>query len=249
MSLASEAFDEGQERFDKEDYSRALESFKRSLESFPHFRTVFNIALCEEKLGNIALAVDMYIRYLDWPSKVPNREGVTKKIEELKARLPPESASDPTRESYSEPKPEPELEPIHEHKPKEPILEHESKIHHGREPGRKYIVPGWITMGIGSAGVIAGGVLLGVAWSKNNEMRAIEDKNTQYDSDKHAQLPSKGRFFERAGWITGGVGLAAVGVAVLLLLLPESDSNKSETASLNFSLEPNSMQAQLVLKF
>ena len=90
IELARESFSDGQEKFDKGEYDAAKEAFLRSLDAFPHFRTIFNVALCEEKLGNLAAAIEMYERYRDWPSEVPNRDEVSAKIAELRGQLPPE---------------------------------------------------------------------------------------------------------------------------------------------------------------
>lgn len=206
MSRAREAFARGQELFDNGDYETARVAFQESLDAFPHYRTIFNIALCEEKLGRVAEAVEMYQRYVDWPADVPNREEVAKKVEELRQLLPPEPEAPPEPPGGTgEPEPETEPDPA----PEEP----------GEEPGPDLIVPGWITVGIGAAGMITGGVLLGLAQARANEVQNVEGE--EYVPKVHDAMQDEGRTFERAGWTVGAIGAAAVAAGVTMLLVSD----------------------------
>ncbi|MCP4678609.1 MAG: tetratricopeptide repeat protein [Deltaproteobacteria bacterium] len=237
MDSARALYAQGQEKFDQGDVEGALDAFERSLGAFPHYRTIFNIALCHENLGNIVAAIEMYKRYYDWPSEVPNREDVGQKIEELKAKLPPE------------PEPEPEPEDPESTQPEKPASRVKDEVEPGNESGPNLAIPGWIAVGTGAAGVVVGGVLLLVARSKAEEMRSIEDEGTPYDSDKHDPLPKQGKSLEIGGWIVGTVGLAAVGTGVVLLLLSGSDSGEKSSVSLDVSPWNDGVKTGLTVRF
>ncbi len=235
MDLARQAYAEGQTRFDEGDYSRALEAFERSLQAFPHFRTIFNIALCHDKLGNIAEAVQMYTRYRDWPTDVPNREEVGAKIKQLEQQLPPEPPTEPEEEiseDTAEIDPEPEAKPAEE-----------------TEPPPDYVVPGWITAGSGVAGMVIGGVFFGLAKSRVAEMRDLENSETQYNPDTHGQLPDEGRAFETTGWVVGGVGLVTFVVGIALLIVSGEPGESESSTSVQLSPDRDGVQAGVTVKF
>jgi hypothetical protein len=79
---------------------------------------------------------------------------------------------------------------------------------------------------VGAAGLITGGVLLGLAQAKANEVEKAQGET--YDSDVHDAMLEDGRTFERAGWVVGAVGAAAVAVGVTLLLLSDNPEEPEE---------------------
>jgi tetratricopeptide (TPR) repeat protein len=199
MSRAKEAFSRGQAAYDSGRYDEARTAFEESFAAFPHFRTLFNIALCEEKLGDVQGAVDMYQRYVDWPSEVPNREEVSAKLAELKALLPPEPA--------------PPAPPVAPNEPPKPSVTPPTKEH---ERGPDLRVPGWITVGTGAAGAVVGAVFLGLAQKKKKEMEAIDGE--LYDPSVHDAMPEDGRRYQKIGWVVGGFGVLAAAVGTVLLI-------------------------------
>jgi tetratricopeptide (TPR) repeat protein len=205
MALAREAYSRGQSLFDAEEYEAALAAFGESLDAFPHSRTIFNIALCHEKLGDVAAAVAMYQRYVDWPAEVPNRDEVRAKVAELKRLLPPEPEPDPEPPGEIAAGPGPSPPPPVE-----------------REPGPDLRLPGWVAIGAGAAGLVAGGVLLGLAQKRASEIDGIE--GVPYEPATHDALQREGRRSEVAGWIAGGAGIAAVAAGVAMLLFSPSGS-------------------------
>jgi len=58
----------------------------------PAPQALFNIARCQERLGQLADAVDSYTAYLAAAPDAPDRAAVTARIEELRARLPLEAS-------------------------------------------------------------------------------------------------------------------------------------------------------------
>lgn len=186
------------------------------------------MALCAEKLGDIARAIDLYKHYVNWPTKVPKRAEVVAKIEELEKRSPVEEQ--PSHESVVpqelEQPPEPENE-----EPFEP----EETAEEGFEASetnietRSLAVPGWIVVGTGAASIVAGAILLFAAHAKEDEMRKLESSDEPYDPVKHDELPDQGRALELAGWITGGVGAAIASIGVVLLIVDRKRGEQSKS--------------------
>jgi hypothetical protein len=204
MERAKEAYTLGQRHFDAGEYAEALEAFQRSFDAFPHFRTIFSLALCFEKLGEVERAVEAYRRYVDWSGEVPNRGDVERKIEELRALLPPEP--EPAEDTAEGPEPEPE--PAPETPPETP-----------QQPGTDLRTPGWVVIGTGAAAVVVGGVMLGLAQRSRREMEDVE--GVPYDPAKHDPMKEDGETFEKAGWICGGIGVAALAAGVIMLLVSD----------------------------
>ena len=213
MSRAKEAFTRGQAAFDAGRFEEARTAFEESLEAFPHFRTLFNIGLCAEKLGDVRTAIDMYQRYVDWPSDVPNRDDVSKKIAELKAALPPEPAPAPPEPEVSQPAAAPSQQA--------PAT--------ASQPRRVLLVPGWITAGTGVAGMIVGGVFLGLAHKKKDEMDAVQGE--YYDPSVHDAIPEAGKRDEAIGWAAGGAGLAFAVTGAILLIASRHRDGEGDGAS------------------
>jgi len=223
MNRAKELFTTGQAAFEAGRYDEAQKAFEESLAAFPHFRTLFNIGLCAEKLGDTPKAIAMYQRYVDWPSEVPNREDVAKKVEELEATLPPEPKT-PSEDS-DEPATTPEHTPPPSGAPSD-----------GR--GRDLRIPGWIAVGTGAAGMIVGGVFLGLANGKKKEMEEIDGE--PYDPATHDAIIDDGERDEKIGWIAGGAGLAVAVTGAILLLVSRSGSSPRDGAA-------SSREARLVV--
>lgn len=210
MSRAKESFSSGQTAFDGGRYEEARTAFQESLEAFPHFRTLFNIALCEEKLGNVRGAIDMYQRYVDWPADVPNRDEVAVKLAELKATLPPE--------------PEPPTPPGGEgDAPQPPAVTPPGPA---PERGPDLRVPGWIAVGAGAAGAVVGAVFLGLAQKKKKEMEGVTGE--AYDPAVHDAIIDDGERFEKVGWVVGGFGVLVAAVGTVLLLASDHDDGEND---------------------
>lgn len=237
--LARETFDKGRALFDAGDYSAALESFRQSLAAFPHFRTIFNMALCAENLGDLPLAIEFYTHYVNWPSEVPKREEILAKLDELKQRLPKKEKSETDTELPGE-RGEPQTKDAKGGEHELETIQKDQEIRRDAElEKRNLAVPGWIALGTGAAGIVAGTVLLFVAHSKSEEMRAIEDGEDFYNPDTDEAIREQGIALERAGWITGGVGLAAAGIGMALLIVDAVREKRSEMETVAFRPQVN----------
>lgn len=107
-------FQTGTELFQAADYERALGEYTQAYELSHEPALMYNLYLCQERLGNLAEATDWLARYLEEASDVHRREVLTERLATMRRRLaelPPESAGAPHTE---EPAPEPQLEPEEE---------------------------------------------------------------------------------------------------------------------------------------
>lgn len=248
LQTARDTFSAGQKLFNEGDYEGARDKFRQSLQAFPHFRTVFNIALCEEKLGNISEAVKMYEEYIDWPTEVPSRQAVTKKVEQLKKKLPGESG-DPEEQMPDEETALASKDGTLSGTLEEQISAQVAEGAYKDELNNRYEVPGWITLGAGAAGVLVGSVLLGVAHSKLDEMRAVEKGGYRYDADKHDALVDDGKKLQLAGWLTGGLGLVSVGTGALMLIFSKTAEHERPPLALSLGYSRHTARAELIWRF
>lgn len=91
---AHAAFTQAGEDFNAGNYALALQGFERSyslLEGHPRrYLVLFNIARCNEELGNLDPAIDAFERYLrEGGDAQPNANETRRRIEELRARPRP----------------------------------------------------------------------------------------------------------------------------------------------------------------
>ena len=85
-------FERGAELYRAGDFRAALAAFEAAQARAPAPQALFNIARCQERLGQLADAVDSYTAYLAAAPDAPDRAAVSARIEELRARLPLEAS-------------------------------------------------------------------------------------------------------------------------------------------------------------
>jgi len=85
-------FERGAALYRAGDFRAALAAFEAAQARAPAPQALFNIARCQERLGQLADAVDSYTAYLAAEPDAPDRAAVTARIEELRARLPLEAS-------------------------------------------------------------------------------------------------------------------------------------------------------------
>ncbi|HEY3585697.1 MAG TPA: tetratricopeptide repeat protein, partial [Myxococcaceae bacterium] len=85
-------FERGAELYRAGDFRAALAAFEAAQARAPAPQALFNIARCQEQLGQLADAVDSYTAYLAAAPDAPDRAAVSTRIEELRARLPLEAS-------------------------------------------------------------------------------------------------------------------------------------------------------------
>ncbi len=85
-------FERGADLYRAGDYRGALAAFQAAQARAPAPQSLFNIARCQERLGELAEAVESYDAYLSAAPAAPDRAAVAAHLAELQARLPLEAS-------------------------------------------------------------------------------------------------------------------------------------------------------------
>ncbi|HUM09879.1 MAG TPA: PEGA domain-containing protein [Myxococcaceae bacterium] len=85
-------FERGAALYRAGDFRAALAAFEAAQARAPAPQALFNIARCQERLGQLADAVESYSAYLASAPEAPDRATVIARIDELRARLPLEAS-------------------------------------------------------------------------------------------------------------------------------------------------------------
>ncbi|HZX42827.1 MAG TPA: tetratricopeptide repeat protein [Myxococcaceae bacterium] len=85
-------FERGAALYRAGDFRAALGAFEAAQARAPTPQALFNIARCQERLGQLADAVDSYSAYLASAPDAPDHTAVSARIDELRARLPLEAS-------------------------------------------------------------------------------------------------------------------------------------------------------------
>jgi tetratricopeptide (TPR) repeat protein len=85
-------FERGAALYGAGNFRAALAAFEAAQARAPAPQALFNIARCQERLGQLADALDSYTAYLASAPDAPDRAAVSARIQELRARLPLEAS-------------------------------------------------------------------------------------------------------------------------------------------------------------
>lgn len=85
-------FERGADLYRVGDFRGALAAFEAAQARAPAPQSLFNIARCQERLGQLAEAVESYGAYLASAPDAPDRKAVAAHVAELEARLPLEAS-------------------------------------------------------------------------------------------------------------------------------------------------------------
>jgi hypothetical protein len=81
-------FEAGKKAFEQGDYAAAARHFERAYELLPLVALLYNRAVAQEKLGELATAANLYARFLrESPEGTSRRSEATEALQRLKARL------------------------------------------------------------------------------------------------------------------------------------------------------------------
>jgi tetratricopeptide (TPR) repeat protein len=113
---AREAFGEGQTLYRGGNYAAALEAFQRAEAAVPSPAAIYNVARCQERLGQIDQAVASYERYLAAAPDAPDHDAVAGHVVELRRQIPPQGrlrvSVDPPRATVAVDQGTPEPAPL-----------------------------------------------------------------------------------------------------------------------------------------
>jgi tetratricopeptide (TPR) repeat protein len=80
-------FRAGQSHYNLNEFTDALVEFKEAYRLFPDPVFLYNLGQCERQLGHLDEAIRFYRSFLREQPKAPNREEVSRRIEEMEAAL------------------------------------------------------------------------------------------------------------------------------------------------------------------
>jgi hypothetical protein len=199
--VAKEWFRKAETLVKEELFTEALGAFNCSLRMFEHPATMMNAARAAELADNKPEALDLYKRAVAATPEAEKATFAQARVAALEAELakaPP--AEKPEPEVRPEPKPEPEVKP--EPKP-EPEVKPEPEPK--GDDGSPLLVPGYVALAVGGAGVVTGAVLAGLA---------AKAKKDGEDTDSWPEFQDKRDAL--AGLQTGAIVCFAVGGAALV---------------------------------
>lgn len=101
-------FQAGTELFQGADYERALAEYAQAYELSRQPALMYNLYLCQERLGNLAEATDWLAGYLEQAEEVHRREVLTERLATMRRRLAEQTPEPPEPDEATEPEPEPE---------------------------------------------------------------------------------------------------------------------------------------------
>ena len=191
MERAKQLFAEGAELYDKGEYDKALAKFKASYKESGRPELLYNMGRCQEGMGDLQVAIDSYEAYL--LGEPDNAAEVKALVARLKNRIKFRKGKAKPKAPAPKPAPPPPR-------------------------ARPLRLPGWILVGVGAAGLVAGGVLGGMAMAKTGE---VEDgyENSTMTYPEYQDAVDQGEGLELGAIIALAVGGAAAATGATLLIL------------------------------
>lgn len=207
------------QHYQNANYRAALAQFERAYDAYKEPNILFNMARCYDKLGEFVKAEDYYNRFISEPYI---GEGERKTAREYLDAMQERKNSGPA--NY--PEDQVEEPPVEQAESKSPNRENEtsSSASNEAQAEEKSRVPEWVLFSFGAAGVVAGGVFYGLAYSAHSEFESatkLADKE-----DKREQ----GEQWALAGDIAMGSGAAFLVTSALLLIFRDTEKRESQVS-------------------
>jgi hypothetical protein len=229
-ALAKTWFGKGEALVGEEMYVEALGAFNCSLRMVEHPATMVNAAKAAELAGEKREALDLYERA---DAATPEAEKKTE-ISERIAALQAEIAED---EAARKPAPSPVVEPP------APVVDVEGQAQppsgEGASPGpdrgrgdRRLVVPGYVGIALGGAGVVVGAVLAGLAGRAKSDGESTHSWS-EFRDDRDALRGYQGGAI--AAFAAGG---ALLGTGVALVLVGRGREAPGEGAAVAVAVYP-----------
>lgn len=199
-------------------YDQAVENFERAFALDANPNNLFNIGRVYEEVGDFGAAVDYYKRFIAQPKvSLDNRKIALERIEVL------EQIIAKTQSAAVEPEPEPESPaPVIAAQPVA-IDDVDSSDEQRR---RKQRAGGYVLLGLGGAGLIAGGIAGGLAAGTERE---LADSSEPEQRTKLVERGDAAALAADVLLIAGGT-LALVGLIVTLTALPKRNQQRTALA-------------------
>ena len=193
ISQAKKAFASGTSAYAAGDFDTALRSFQRAYELTKSPDLLYNIATVSDRMRLDDEALEAYEGYLEARPKSADREHVESRIEVLRAAIDARERAELDAEIEAR---KAAVEAAARVKAERPLTQHV-----GPGPGP------WITIGVGSAAVVSGAVLLGLGQRDQNKVESAPPGSSFSAVEDMAE---RGPRRTKAGIALLGVGGAAV---------------------------------------
>ncbi len=219
--LAAEWFKKADGLFQEENYNWALGALLCSYGLFEHPATLFNAAQAARFAGHDEQALDLAKRCLQKEPYGETADEARRLVEEIEQELglssgpaaEEETADEEDGQPAAEQAEEPQVEP-----PPEPVP--------GDSPP-DLATAGWITLSLGGAAAVAGGVLQGVTGALQRDSRQTHDPEVFVDKRDSGEATQKAAI---SLFVVGG---AAIATGAVLLAIDEDEKEKGSTVSLS----------------
>ena len=233
--------------FDAKRWDEAADEYKKALALVHHPDIVWNIARCYEEKDVFLPAILYYQNYLrEKGISAKRRTEAEKKVIELQRRHA--EATKPvvvTKPPVVEPvvtKPEPapvKPEPAPTTKP-EPTTAAPVMVL-SRSQGPQTATWGWVTLGVGAAVGVTGGILLALGkgeYAAVNDAEGTGDLKTGITRAQALDHQDTGDTYITTGWILAGVGGAALVTAIVLVAIDGGEASGRRGVSVSPLLTP-----------
>ncbi|MBC8073462.1 MAG: hypothetical protein IAG13_34395 [Deltaproteobacteria bacterium] len=192
---AQALFDEAQQAFADKDYAAASEKLEQAYLLEPAPELLYPWAQAERNLDRCASAIDLYEKYIETQPSARMVEAAQQNIDRCKETL---AAAEP-----EPPAPEPVVGTDEETAPREAAPKPKPSDGEPRKIGRD--PAGAVLVSLGGAGLVAGGVLLGVAVNQAKKTENPRD-NANYLDMREAALKQR----------NAGIAVMAIGGALAI---------------------------------
>jgi len=226
-ALAKTWFGKGEALVAEEMFVEALGAFNCSLRMVEHPATMTNAARAAELAKRGPEALELYRRAEEATPEAEKKAGIEERIAALEAEIEKEKASEPEPEPTPVPAPEAPLSTPSALSDPEPAREAPPA------PERSsLVVPGYVSIAVGGAGVAVGAVLAGLAAKAKKDGEGTDS----YSEFRDAEDALAGR---KAGAVVGfAVGGAALVAGIVLVLVGREREERSADAAVAIEVYP-----------
>lgn len=192
---ALELFEQGFKAYQDGRFQQAIDLLEKAHAMKKEPVLLYNLARAHEGVGNLDQAISMYERYLAETKDVPDRAAIEKRVETMRAQI---AERDRLRRERDEArKRDAQAAQVSVVTPPEDDVD-----------ARSTSPLPWIVGGVGAAGLIAGGVLTGLALGKHDDAEAAPSQREAADLQGSAEsLGTGGAIALIAGGAVLGIGV------------------------------------------
>jgi tetratricopeptide (TPR) repeat protein len=193
IAAAKKAFAAGTRAYAEGDFETALERFRRAYELTGSPDLLYNIAAVSDRMRLDEEALEAYEGYLESRPDSADREHVASRIDVLRAAIEERRRAEMDAEIEA----------------RRAAIEAAARVKAER-PLTQYVSPGpgpWITIGVGSASIVSGAVLLGLG---QRDQKQVENAQPGSSYSSVQEAADRGPKLTKAGVALLSVGGAAV---------------------------------------